>query len=80
MKDIEFSKKIIGIDIYKVKNMYSLQTSQEKYVAKILLYLGIKNTKTMSTLLASYFKFCLVQYLKCEQERKSVFVILVQVL
>lgn len=46
-------KKILDIDIWVDKKMYTLQILQEKYIEKILIYFGIENGKTVSMLLAS---------------------------
>lgn len=55
MKDLGPTKQILGIRIYRDRNM-KLYISQEQYIKKVLERFSMSNAKVVSTPLTTYFK------------------------
>ena len=54
MKDLSAAKQILGMRI--TRNSGMLRLSQEEYVKKVLSRFSMSDAKSVSTLLATYFK------------------------
>nr|GFD11352.1 retrovirus-related Pol polyprotein from transposon TNT 1-94 [Tanacetum cinerariifolium] len=59
MKDLEETKKILGIEIVKDRSRKILRVSQSGYVSKILNNFRIENGKLVQMSLGGHFKLSL---------------------
>ena len=56
MKDLDSTKKILGMEIQRDRNVGTLRLSQEAYVKKVMERFGMEGSKPVSTPLAPHFK------------------------
>jgi hypothetical protein len=56
MKDLDATKKILGIEIHRDRDAKKLRLSQAGYVKKVLKRFSMENAKPVSTPLANYFR------------------------
>ncbi|KAI6687393.1 hypothetical protein NL676_024221 [Syzygium grande] len=56
IKDLDPTKKILGMEIQRDRKRGKLYLSQRSYIKKVLERFGVQNAKPVSTLLASHFR------------------------
>ena len=56
MKDLSIAKRILGMEILQDKKASKMWLSQERYIEWMLERFNMKNSKPISTPLASHFK------------------------
>ncbi|KAL0560149.1 hypothetical protein IC582_000543 [Cucumis melo] len=72
MKDLGELKRILGMDVKRDRDKCLLTISQENYVIKLLEKYNMSGSKTVSTPLASHFRFSSSQCSVTEQERLEI--------
>ena len=63
MKYLGAVKKILGMEIKRVRGVGKLYLTQENYLEKVLKKFGMKDTKPVTTSLTSHFRLSTIQSL-----------------
>ncbi|KAH9767149.1 hypothetical protein KPL71_011170 [Citrus sinensis] len=71
MKDLGYTKKILGMEIRRNKNEGKTFLTQEKYLAKVLDTFGMQSCKPVMTPLASHFKLSNQQCPQTDEEKSE---------
>jgi hypothetical protein len=68
MKDLGAAKQILGMEIHRVRKNGKLWLSQQKYVEKILMIIGMNKVKPVQIHLASHFNISSVLCFSNDEE------------
>ena len=70
MKDLGVAKKILGKEIYMDRQVGKLYLTEKSYIEKVLEHFGMKESKPVSTSLATHFKLSLDLSPQSEEEER----------